>query len=249
MTDKHSGVPQYRKVGLVGGMGPLSTMPYYQGIVYGVRAKTRDDFFPDLTIESVNVFEILDMCGREDYDAVTMRLCRAIENLAKTGCEFAVLTANTSHIVFDRLKECSPIPLLSIVESTSREALRRSYGKIALLGTEFTMKGDFYKKPFVEKGIEIVVPNEPEMALVDTRIREELELGIIKESTLCEFRAILERMKAESGIQAVVLGCTELPLLLDVGNSPVPCLNTVEIHVADIVECILGIDGHGDING
>lgn len=221
-------------------MGPLSTMPYYHDIVYGVRARTRDDYFPDLTIESVNVFEILDMCRRQDYQAITRRLLGAVENLARTGCDFAVLTANTSHIVFDELQRLSPIPLLSIVEATCREAARRGLTTVGLLGTTFTMTRDFYKQPFVREGIKVVVPSAEEIEYIDRKITDELELGIIKPETLARFREIISRMQREDGIEAIILGCTELPLLLNDGNSPVPVLDTVAIHVAEIVDTIVG---------
>lgn len=220
-------------------MGPLSTIPYYHDVVYGVRARTRDDFFPDLTIESVNVFEILEMCRREDYDAITARLLGAVRNLAATGCDFAVLTANTSHIVFDELERLSPIPLLSIVEATCREAVRRGLSTVGLLGTTFTMSRDFYKRPFVREGIRVVVPTSAEITYIDEKITSELELGIIKPETLAEFQRIIDRMRRDDGIESIVLGCTELPLLLNDANSPVPVLDTVAIHVAEIVDTIL----------
>lgn len=228
-----------KKAGLVGGMGPLSTIPYYHDTVYGVRARTRDDFFPDLTIESVNVFEILEMCGREDYQAITQRLLGAVRNLAAAGCDFAALTANTSHIVFDQLQALSPIPLLSIVEATCREAMRRGDRTIALLGTRFTMLRDFYKQPFVREGIEVVIPDEREIDYIDKVITSELELGIVRPETLNRFREIISRLVKDEGAENVILGCTELPLLLNDGNSPVPCLDTVKIHVAEIVDNIL----------
>ena len=228
-----------KKAGLVGGMGPQSTIPYYHDIVYGVRARTRDDFFPDLTIESVNVFEILDMCSRQDYDAITERLLGAVENLAATGCDFAVLTANTSHIVFDKLQAQSPIPLLSIVEATCREAAGRGVRTVALLGTRFTMLKDFYKQPFIRQGIRVVIPDDREIEYVDRVISEELELGVARESTLKRFQEIIRRLAEEEGAENVILGCTELPLLLNDANSPIPCLDTVKIHVAEIVDTIL----------
>lgn len=225
-----------KKLGLVGGMGPESTIPYYHDIVYGVLEKCR--VFPNLTIESVNVFDVLGLCKEGKYEELTEYLLQAVTNLAGSGAEFAALSANTPHIVFDRLAEKSPIPLVSIVEAASREAKRRGYQKIGLLGTIFTMKGDFFKSPFSRKGIEIVVPSEAEMELVNEKISGELEYGIVKEETLCAFVKIIERMKAEEGIEAIVLGCTELPLLLNDEVSPVPCLDTMKIHVQALVERI-----------
>ena len=128
---------------------------------------------------------------------------------------------------------------MSIVEATRDEALRRNLRKIGLLGTIFTMTGEFFKTPFMESGIEIVTPTAEEMDLVNLRIASELEKGIVKEETLREFQKIIERMRIEDGIEAVVLGCTEIPLLLNDEVSPVPCLDTVKIHVESLIAQIL----------
>lgn len=163
----------------------------------------------------------------------------AINHLAKSGAEFAALSANTSHIVFDRLQEQSPIPLISIVEATCEEAKNRELKKIGLLGTIFTMTGDFFKAPFVKNGIQVVIPSESEMKIVNEKISMELELGVVKEETLLFFQNVINRMKNENGIEAIVLGCTELPLLLNDEVSSVPCLDTMQIHISSIIKTIL----------
>ena len=228
-----------KKLGLIGGMGPESTIPYYHNIVYGVQQRTGQKLFPCLTIESVDVFEVLRFCREERYDELTAYLMKAIHNLEKSGADFAALSANTPHIVFDRLREQSSIPLISIVEAACQEARKRNFKRIGLLGTVFTMQGAFFKEPFVKQGIEVVIPSLSERQLVDLRISSELELGIKKEKTLEEFQAIIRRMKAEEKIEAVVLGCTELPLLLNDEVSPLPCLDTMEIHIQAIIDAIL----------
>ena len=228
-----------KKFGLVGGMGPESTIPYYHDIVYGVQEALGELIFPELSIESVNVFEVLRLCGEKQYDKLTEYLMGAINNLAKSGADFAALSANTPHIVFDKLKEQSPIPLISIVEATCEEAKLRGLKKIGLLGTIFTMTGEFFKAPFVKNGIQIIVPTESEIELVNDKISTELELGIVKEETLVSFQKVISRMKGEDGIEAIVLGCTELPLLLNDEVSPVLCLDTMQIHVRSIVKTIV----------
>ena len=230
-----------KKLGLVGGMGPESTIPYYHDIVYGVQEALGELIFPELSIESVNVFEVLRLCGEKQYDKLTEYLLGAINNLAKSGADFAALSANTPHIVFDKLKEQSPIPLISIVEATCEEAKLRGLKKIGLLGTIFTMTGEFFKAPFVKNGIQIIVPTESEIELVNDKISTELELGIVKEETLLFFQKVISRMKDEDGIEAIVLGCTELPLLLNDEISPVPCLDTMQIHVRSIIKTIVGM--------
>lgn len=228
-----------KKLGLIGGMGPESTIPYYHDIVYGVQQKMGKQFFPNLTIESVNVFDVLRLCSEKKYDELTEYLMQAIHNLVQSGAEFAALSANTPHIVFDRLKLQSPIPLISIVEATSEEAERRKLKKIGLLGTIFTMTGEFFKKLFEEKGIDIITPLDSEMKFINEKISSELELGIVKESTLKDFQKIILRMKEEDNIQAIVLGCTELPLLLNDDVSVVPCLDTMQIHISSIIDRIV----------
>lgn len=228
-----------KKLGLVGGMGPESTVPYYHDIVYGVKEKVGKDFFPNLTIESVNVFDVLHLCGEKKYDELTDYLMKAINNLISSGADFVALSANTPHIVFDRLQEKSAVPLVSIIEATRDEAIRLKKQKLGLLGTIFTMTGDFFKAPFTESGIEIIIPAIEEMEFVNQKISSELELGIVKEETLQSFQKIIERMKKENGIEAIVLGCTELPLLLNDEVSPVPCLDTMKIHIQTLVDMIV----------
>ena len=228
-----------KKLGLVGGMGPESTILYYHDIVYGVQEALGKTLFPEFSIESVNVFEVLRLCGEKQYDELAEYLIEAINNLAKCGADFAVLSANTPHIVFEKIKEQSPIPLISIVEATCEEAKHRGLNKIGLLGTIFTMKEDFFKNPFVKNGIQVIVPTESEMKLINDKISSELERGIVKEETLLAFQKVISRMKDEDGIEAIVLGCTELPLLLNDEVSPVPCLDTMQIHISSIIKTIL----------
>ena len=228
-----------KKLGLVGGMGPESTIPYYHDIVYGVQEKSGKELFPNLTIESVNVFDVLALCKEEKYEELTDYLLTAISNLEKSGADFVAMSANTPHIVFDRLKEKVQVPMVSIIEATRDEAVRQKKKRLGLLGTVFTMKGEFYKKPFWESGIEIITPTEEEMFFVNEKIASELEKGIVKEETLQAFQNIIQRMVKENSIEAVILGCTELPLLLNDEVSPVPCLDTMQIHVRKLVDMIL----------
>lgn len=228
-----------KKLGLVGGMGPESTIPYYHDIVYGVQETMGKSIFPELSIESVNVFNVLKLCGEKKYDELIEYLMSAINNLARSGAEFAALSANTPHIVFDRLREQSPIPLISIVEATCEEAKHRKLKKIGLLGTVFTMTGEFFKAPFVKNGIQVVIPTENEIKMVNEKISTELELGVVKEETLLLFQNVINRMKDENSIEAIVLGCTELPLLLNDEVSSVPCLDTMQIHISSIIKTIL----------
>lgn len=230
-----------KKLGLIGGMGPESTIPYYHDIVYGVQQKIGANVFPELTIESVNVFKVLGLCGEKKYKELTDYLLEAVCHVAAAGADFAALSANTPHIVFDELQEKSPLPLVSIIESTCNEANRQNFMRLGLLGTIFTMRGEFFRTPFLKRNIELFTPDEEEMVLVNDKISSELELGIVKEETLAQFQEIIKRMKREHDIQAVILGCTELPLLLNDEVSPVACLDTMKIHIQDLVKMIIDV--------
>ena len=174
------------------------------------------------------------------YDELTGYLLAAVRNLAAAGAEFAALSANTPHIVFDQLKQQTPIPLVSIIEAACEEAERRGLSRLGLMGTIFTMKGSFFKKPFEEKGIQVISPREEEMAYINEKIYTELEFADVREGTREGLVRIIRRMVEEDGIQAIILGCTELPLALDDRISPVPCLDTMKIHIRTLVDGIVG---------
>lgn len=228
-----------RKLGLIGGLGPESTIPYYRDIVFGVQERVGEHLFPPMTIESLDVYRVLELCGRRDLDALTAYLGRGLDALAAAGAEFAAISANTPHIVFDRLVDRSPLPLVSIVEASCAEARRRGLGRIGLLGTLFTMREDFFAEPFERAGMSVVRPTGAEQETIQARIADELELGVVRPDTVAELTGIVERLVRQEGIESVVLGCTELPLALSDENSPVPCLDTATIHVAALVEAIL----------
>ena len=139
------------------------------------------------------------------------------------------------HIVFDEIEKETGVSLVSIPRAVCDEAKRRSYKKVGLLGTIFTMEQDYMKKDLVSSGIEVFVPEKKDRDLIAKRILEELELGIVKEATLQEFNSIIEKMRIENGIEAVILGCTELPLLLNNDNCILPCMDSVEIHISELI--------------
>lgn len=134
----------------------------------------------------------------------------------------AALTGNTPNIVYDQLKQASPIPLVSAIEAGRDTTLQRGLHRVGLLGTVFTMTNDFFSRPLERSGVEVSVPRADEIALIQQKIESELEHGIVKEETRDQFTAIIRRMKKEDGIEQVILGCTELPLLLSDETSPCP---------------------------
>ena len=226
-----------KKLGLIGGTGPESTIEYYRQIEYGVQAKTGR--FPHLAIESLSVFDVLRFCDEKDYAGLTAYLLKGFQALADAGADFACLTGITPHIVFDDISEKSPIPIISIVETACERAKMLGYGRIALLGTYPTMKGSFFQKTFRAQGIEVVTPLEFEMRYIGEKIETELELARVVPETQQRLRAISDRLVSDENAQAIVLGCTELPLILNDSLTAAPCLDVMKIHIEKLISMIL----------
>ena len=229
-----------RKIGLVGGTGPESTLMYYKELNSRIDALTEGSAMPDVAIESVNFRKAWGFVERGEYDKLTDYLSEKVECLKAGGAEIISLSAVTMHIVFGQIEAKTNTQLISIPKAVRDEAVAREFKCVGLLGTIFTMEQDYMKKDLEDAGIRVAVPQKDERELIAKRILEELEVGIVKESTLKEFTAIIERMKREDGIEAVILGCTELPLLLNKDNCPVYCLDSVEIHLNKLVELAMG---------
>ena len=229
-------VNKVKKIGLVGGTGPESTLMYYKELNDRIDDASENSEMPEIAIESVNFRKVWGMVERSEYNELSDHLTDLINNLKASGAEVISLTAVTMHIVFDEIRKKTGCDLIGIPEAVSEYALSKGYKKVGLLGTVFTMEKDYMKKPFLDSGIGVYVPNEEEKALIGKRILEELEKGIVKESTLKEFQDIIGRMRKDHGIEAVILGCTELPLLLNRDNCPVDVLDSVEIHINKLIE-------------
>ena len=229
-----------RKIGLVGGTGPESTLMYYKELNSRIDTLTGGSAMPDVAIESVNFRKAWGFVERGEYDKLTDYLAEKVECLKAGGAEIISLSAVTMHIVFGQIAAKTNTSLISIPKAVSDEAVAREFKCVGLLGTIFTMEQDYMKKDLEDAGIRVVVPQKDERELIAKRILEELEVSIVKESTLKEFTAIIERMKREDGIEAVILGCTELPLLLNKDNCPVYCLDSVAIHLNKLVELAMG---------
>ena len=163
-------------------------------------------------------------------------LSEKVNNLVESGAEIIALTAATMHIVFDEIEKNTKVSLVSIPKTVCDEVIEKGYKKVGLLGTIFTMEQDFMKKDMLQAGIDVIVPDKVDRELIAKRIYEELELGIVKESTLQEFNEIIRKMQSAHGIEAVVLGCTELPLILNDENCLLPCLDSVAIHIKKLIK-------------
>ena len=221
-------------VGLVGGLGPESTIDYYRRILDAWKQGDAAAA-PSIVIDSLDVQRALRLVG-SDRPALIEYLLGSLHRLAGAGVDFVAMTANTPHIVFDDLAARSPVPMVSIVESCAEEARRLRYVRLALLGTRFTMDATFYPDVFRRHAIDVIAPAEADRAWVHERYVGELLVGDFRERTREGFLSLIARLRDEAGIDGVILGGTELPLLMP---SPVlagiPALDTTALHVAAIV--------------
>lgn len=225
-----------KKLGLIGGTGPESTLIYYREITKGAAERNRGRF-PYLTIESMSVFDVLDYCRRGDEEGLAAYLLAGIQSLAGAGAQFAALTGITPHIVMDSLRERSPIPIVSMIDTARAYAEKKGFRRLLLLGTLPTMEGTFFRKAFEESGIRIITPDEADRRYIAEKIETELEYGRVEEQTREEMRKIAVRAMEREDAEAVVLGCTELPLIFE--TIGLEKLDVMKIHIDALIKEIL----------
>src|SRR5215469_2335088 len=221
-----------KTLGIIGGLGPESTLDYYQRIVALYRERKGDGHYPEFVIASVDLRSGLDFMDASDLCGMGSFLLKGIDKLARAGADFGIISANTPHIVFDEIAPKSPIPLISIVEATCAAAKAQNLKRLALFGTRYTMQSDFYPKVFARKGIELFVPKSEDQDYLHEKYFSELVPGKFLPETRAGLLAIVDRMKAASEIDGVILAGTELPLILrDASHDGIPFLDTTKIHV------------------
>jgi aspartate racemase len=228
-------------VGIIGGIGPESTIEYYQLIIALYREEKKDDNYPSLLVNSINLKRLRDLMADNRLEEVARYLSAEVERLALAGANFGIIGANTPHIVFDEVQAVSPIPLISIVEETCRYAKGLGLRRVGLLGTTYTMRGGFYEKVFEKEAIEIFIPSaEKDREYVHEKYFDELVHGVVLDETKETLLRIVSRLKAEQKIEGLILGGTELSLILKDGDDPsIPFLDTTRIHAASVVRELL----------
>jgi aspartate racemase len=229
-----------KTVGIIGGIGPESTIEYYRGIIAGYRERQTDGSYPSIILNSINLTIMVDLITANELDAAANVLVSELQRVARAGVDFGVIAAGTPHIVFDQVRARSPIPLISIVEATCEVAEKLNLKKIALFGTRFTMQGRFYPEVFSRAGITLVVPEADEQAYIHDKYMNDLVHGIILPETRERLLRILDQMKERDGVEALILGGTELSLIIkDAEHNGMPILDTTKIHVERIVAELL----------
>ena len=221
---------------MIGGLGPESTIDYYRTILARYRERKPDAGYPQILIHSLDVDKGIAMLDAGRLEELADYIVAGFEPLQRAGADFGLIAANTPHLVFHEIQRRVKIPLLSIVSATAERAKALGLKKAGLLGTGFTMRANFYPDEFHRAGIAMVRPTETEREYVHGKYIGELLKNQFLPETRAEMMRIVQRMKTQEGVEAIVLAGTELPLLLrDSGAADIPFLDTTLIHVDAIV--------------
>ena len=224
-----------KTIGLIGGMSWESTVTYYKIINETVKERLGGFHSGKILLYSVDFAEIEECQAKGEWEKSAEILSEAAENLEKAGADFIVICTNTMHKVAGKIQENIKIPVIHIADATAHKLKQDGILKTALLGTKYTMTQDFYKEKLRENGIEVLIPEEKDIEIVNHVIYEELCLGKILDSSRKEYIRIIDWLK-EKGAQGVILGCTEIGLLISQKDSPLPVYDTTEIHALSACE-------------
>ncbi|HXH61786.1 MAG TPA: amino acid racemase [Fimbriimonadaceae bacterium] len=229
-----------KKLGIVGGLGPESTIDYYRLLVAEYQSRISDGSYPPVFIDCIDLGRMLAWANESDWRSMTNYVVESIETLARAGADFALISANTPHIVFDQVAERSRISLLSIVETACAAAKADGRKRLGLFGTRFTMQARFYPDVFEREGLSLVVPTSGEQDWIQEKYFGELVKGVFLPKTRDGLMEIVGKLVARHRIDGLLLAGTELPLILrDVVQTPVPFYDTAQIHVSRAVDEML----------
>jgi len=224
-----------KTIGIVGGMSPESTTMYYEVITRTYQDRFGDYGFPEIIIFSVSFQKYVNWMHRNAWDKIANGLIEAIVRLKNGGAHFAIIATNTMHKVFDQIQKESPLPLLSIIDATAEAIQSKKMKTIGLLGTRFTMAESFYKERLGEWGIKTLVPDDQGQKIVNQIVFDELGKGKIRKESKQKCLTIVQRLH-QRGVQGVILGCTELPLLIQEKDCGIPLFNTAVLHAEKVLQ-------------
>lgn len=228
-----------KTIGLIGGMSWESSAEYYRMINEQVRDRLGSTHSAQSIMLSVDFAEIEALQHQGQWDKLAEKMCHAARQLQQGGAECIVICTNTMHRMAEQVQNSVCIPLLHIADATAEQICRQKLGKVGLLGTEFTMKQDFYKGRLTDKyGLQVLIPNDQDCQTVHKIIYNELVSGIIREESRQQYRQIIQHL-VDAGAEAIILGCTEIMLLVSEADSPVPVFDTTAIHATAAVNWAL----------
>lgn len=214
-----------KRIGILGGLSAESTAIFYSTLTRMYVERAGEINYPEIVIFSVRFGDFAEWSRTGDWEAYTNGLAEGIRALERAGADFAVIASNTPHIVYDELVKRVSLPVIHIAEALAAEAQEKGFKKLALLGTMATMNADFYQRVLARYGIECFVPGDKQKGIIQAVLDAELYKGIINEASRTQYIEIISEMK-EAGADAVILGCTEIPMLISDANSPLPTLDS-----------------------
>ncbi len=227
-----------KTVGLIGGMSWESTIPYYRIINEYVKEKLGGLHSARIILYSVEFDEIEKCQSSGDWDRSAEILGDAAKKLELAGADFIVICTNTMHKVAPQIREKISVPIIHIADATADELEKDGISKVALLGTRYTMTQDFYKKKLIDRGFEVLIPDESDVEIVNNIIFNELCVGIVKEESRKIYSSVIDKLR-DKGAEAVILGCTEIGLLIGRKDSSLPIYDTTLIHALKAAENLL----------
>ena len=228
-----------KRIGILGGMSPESTTEYYEYITRTYTRRFGDHGYPEIIIYSVTFQPYVDWPNQERWDLVAQGLSEAARRLEAAGADFIIIATNTMHLVFDEVQASVGVPMLSLLDAVGEAILARGIDTVWLLGTKFTMEKTFYQNALAPKGITVLVPEADDREYVNRVIYDELIAGQIRDESRAGYVAVIERL-AERGAQGVILGCTEIPLLVGQEDVGLPLFDTTTIHAEAALAYALG---------
>ena len=221
-----------KTIGLIGGMSWESTVTYYKIINETVKEKLGGLHSAKCILYSIDFQEIEECQANGNWEKSGEILGEAANNLEKAGADFIVICTNTMHKVINQIKEKISIPILHIAEMTAEKILEKGLKNIALLGTKYTMEQDFYKSKLIEKGINVIIPDKNDIEIINEVIYDELCLGTINSNSKKKFLEIVDKLRSK-GAEGIILGCTEIGLLIKNEDTDVPLFDTAVIHAEE----------------
>jgi len=227
-----------KRIGILGGMSPESTTLYYEHITRTYTARFGDYGYPEILIYSVNFQKFVDWQHQGQWAEAAREMAEALERLHGAGAEFGLIATNTMHIVFDEVQRAVHMPLLSIIQATAEAILAAGLKSIGLLGTVFTMSESFFRQGLERSGIKVLVPDPGDQQRINDVIYQELCRGDIRDSSRPMFLETIERLR-HRGAEGIVLGCTEIPLLVQPQHCDLPLFNTSLLHAAKALDFAL----------
>lgn len=220
-----------KTIGLIGGMSWESTVTYYKNINEVIKKELGGFHSAKCILYSVDFHEIEALQAKGEWEESGELLAEAAVSLEKAGADFIVICTNTMHKVSDIIQRRISIPILHIAEATSEVLMQKAFHKVALLGTKYTMQQDFYKDILINNGIEVLIPRDKDIEIINRTIYQELCLGIISENSRREFLRIIDEL-AWQGAESIILGCTEIGLLVEQSDTKIPLFDTTYIHAS-----------------